>query len=489
MSINEQIRNLERKNFITKPLNRPVYLNPFLLKSKTQLYSDIANSGGFGDTENQTDNNVDSLLNKIRLFFSGIPSNSRRRTPDSRRRTPPDSRRRSSRRRVDPNYRNPNYPNPDFTPAPTSAPTPAPTSAPTSAPTDAEIKEYVSSIRQPSTNFITSITPFKSDILETKKNELELARHVQSEVYKKPDDRRSIKGFKRIRNLGNDENVIYKSFEGFKNQVIWGIRGSDSVEDFMVDAQIWAKKHNYIFPSGLMDKRFVKANLKYKEIRKQFPNANIIMGGHSLGNAVGLEILKNNNEDDNLLLYGFNGYNHPDYIESDKEKYNTLKVDGDFVSWMSNNKNTVIELLENEETKNKALGSISAGLVTIMATYMYTLFLEKEMIEIENIFVDDEGEPLPDYIIEGIDRMINMNEFDNILNRYETLGDITETVRNFFINHFRRFLGIAFTSIYGLFILESHSATHFNPKKPLWIKKENKKENKKNLRYIKKSEL
>jgi hypothetical protein len=51
ININEQIRNLERQNYVTKPQNRAVYLNPFLLKSKTQLYSNIANSGGFGDTE------------------------------------------------------------------------------------------------------------------------------------------------------------------------------------------------------------------------------------------------------------------------------------------------------------------------------------------------------------------------------------------------------------------------------------------------------
>ena len=51
ININEQIRNLERQNYITKPQNRPVYLNPFLLKSKTQLYSNIANSGGFGGVE------------------------------------------------------------------------------------------------------------------------------------------------------------------------------------------------------------------------------------------------------------------------------------------------------------------------------------------------------------------------------------------------------------------------------------------------------
>jgi len=488
ININKQIRKLESDNFTEPPLNRPLFLNPFMLKSKNQLYNNIANSGGFGDNETNTNtnDNADSLLNKIKGFLAGSPlPDSRRRSPDSRRRSPspdsrrrqsPDSRRRSSRRRVDPNYRDPDS---DI--------------IPTTPPTEAEIKEYVKSIRESDlkteTNFIKSTTFIKSDNLETKKNELELAKHVQSEVYQKPEDRRSIKGFKRIRELGNDENVIYKSIKGFKNEVIWGIRGTDAKEDWLVDAQIWAKKHEYPFPTGFMDRRFKKANLKYNEIRKQFPNATIIASGHSLGNAIGLEVLKNNKEDDNLLLYGFNGYHHSDYVEKDLNKHYTLETEGDFVSWLGNNKDTVIQLLENEEIKNKALGSLSAGLITIMGTYMYTLFLEKQMIEIENIFVDDEGEPLPDYIMDGIDRMINMNEFDNLLNRYQTVGDITETVRNFFINHFRRFLAATFTAVYGLFITEAHSASHFKPKNPKWIKKENKKENKKNLRYIKRAEL
>jgi hypothetical protein len=43
MSINAQIRKLEMENFKTKPLNRPVYINPFLLKSDAQILTDIYN--------------------------------------------------------------------------------------------------------------------------------------------------------------------------------------------------------------------------------------------------------------------------------------------------------------------------------------------------------------------------------------------------------------------------------------------------------------
>ena len=43
MSINAQIRKLEMENFKTKPLNRPVYINPFLLKSDSQILTDIYN--------------------------------------------------------------------------------------------------------------------------------------------------------------------------------------------------------------------------------------------------------------------------------------------------------------------------------------------------------------------------------------------------------------------------------------------------------------
>jgi len=43
MTINDQIRKLEEENFKTKPLNRPVYINPFLLKSDSQILTDIYN--------------------------------------------------------------------------------------------------------------------------------------------------------------------------------------------------------------------------------------------------------------------------------------------------------------------------------------------------------------------------------------------------------------------------------------------------------------
>jgi len=42
-SINQQIKKLQRDNFTQPPLNRPVYINPFLLKSDAQILTDIYN--------------------------------------------------------------------------------------------------------------------------------------------------------------------------------------------------------------------------------------------------------------------------------------------------------------------------------------------------------------------------------------------------------------------------------------------------------------
>jgi hypothetical protein len=550
MSINEQIRNLERQNFITKPLNRPVYLNPFLLKSKTQLYSDIANSGGFGDTETQKDNNVDSLLNKIRLFLSGrrrspssrrrspdsrrrSPSDSRRRSPDSRRQSP-DSRRRSSRRRVDPNYRDPDF---------TSAPTSAPTSTPTSAPTEAEIKEYVSSIRQSdfsnkkttwtqsgsaSTDHILGTPAHSQELeneLENKRSELDLARHVQLEVYTKPEDRRSIKGFKRIREMGDDENVIYKSFKGFKNQVIWGIRGSHRAEDFIVDAQILGQKHiSEMLPSGWMKKRFNRVNAKYLEIRNEFPNASVIMAGHSLGNSLGLEILKNNKNDNALKLFGFNGWQHPDYLESDKEKYNTLKVEGDFVSWVSDNKHNIIELIEHDTSIKKLYGTLGVTVASIAGVFYMKELAEGEMINMERLVgLDPDLDPdtaqmVPDDLIDEIaDTMSEANQrsiataidagethyrtpetdikrdsgkiqelleagdpraftkknvdTSTTISKYDQLTEFSENVNNYLQSFIITVVGLVTLGIFGLYQLELHSANHFKPKNPKWIKK------------------
>jgi len=569
MSINDKIRNLEKDNFVTKPLNRALFLNPFMLKSKNQLYNNIANAGGFGNDEtnnNDNDNdNADSLLNNIKGFLFGSPlpdsrrrsPNSRRRSspdsrrrssPDSRRRSPspdpddiqvdPDSRRRSSRRRVDPDSRrrssrrrvDPNYRDPDSD------------IIPTTSPTEAEIKEYVTSVRQSDlttqTNFIKSTTPFRSDNLETKKNELELARHVQSEVYQKPEDRRSIKGYKRIRELGNDENVIYKSESNAKkNEVIWGIRGSDTAEDWLVDFQIWAKKQDMtIFPTGLMDKRFKKANLKYNEIRNQFPNANIIMGGHSLGNAVGLEILKNNKADDNILLYGFNGYHHNDYIEKDLNKHHTVAVEGDFVSWLSDNENTVIQLLEKQETKEKLAGTVAAAFASLVSIYIVKKIAENKLIDAENLFTNEHGNELPNEIMDQMsesemrkvleemdltthtaeikfmdpndpeDALTILDKFEegdtenwtdpkNILaytvhtqkapSRREQLADMTTNIEAMF-KYIKIIAGVSLMSIYGIFYTDLHSSDNFKPKNPKWIKKKTKKEKDENLRNAKK---
>lgn len=54
MSINDKIRNLEKDNFLTKPLNRPLFINPSMLKSKNQLYNNIANAGGFDSPQIET---------------------------------------------------------------------------------------------------------------------------------------------------------------------------------------------------------------------------------------------------------------------------------------------------------------------------------------------------------------------------------------------------------------------------------------------------
>jgi len=43
MTINDIIKKLERDNFTQKPLNRPVYINPFMLKSDSQILTDIYN--------------------------------------------------------------------------------------------------------------------------------------------------------------------------------------------------------------------------------------------------------------------------------------------------------------------------------------------------------------------------------------------------------------------------------------------------------------
>jgi len=201
------------------------------------------------------------------------------------------------------------------------------TSAPTSAPYDSHTLGHGSTIYEPS---------------ETE--EQNLARHIMSEVYKDVSERRDIEGYTKLESLGDDRNVVYKSNKD--NIVLYGIRGTDkfSGTDWITDIEIGVK--NYLtdrIPQATMDERFDATEKLYSKIRELYPKSKIIMGGHSLGNAVGLHVLYKNKEDSNLALYGYNGYLHPLYTGNNDPRYNPQRTAYDVVSWWDKNARKVKE--------------------------------------------------------------------------------------------------------------------------------------------------
>ena len=185
-----------------------------------------------------------------------------------------------------------------------------------------------------------------------------LATHVMSEVYLSPDKRRPIIGYTRLREYGTDETVVYSN----NKNVIIGMRGS-TLDHFGRDYATDAEIVSGMSITGGKKRRFDMANETYRKIRAKFPNKHIVLGGHSLGNAIILDVLKNNNGDNNLNAYGFNGVEHPDYNED--SRYVGRRREGDVVSFLNSNiHNTSVDAATQssiDTLRNATIGLSGAG--------------------------------------------------------------------------------------------------------------------------------
>jgi hypothetical protein len=276
MSINNHIDKLIEKNKHIKPVNQTAYHNGFLLLSETMALNEL----------------VSNMKPSTRAEIEDIEQTQPPPLYDSRRRSPSSRRRRSG---TAPDY-------------------------PTSAPTDSPILGHGYTIYEPS---------------ETEEDNL--SRHVMNEVYTNQNKRRDIEGYTKLESLGDSQNVVYKSNKD--NVVLYGIRGTDitSPYDILTDLEIGLGTYTNKLPQGTMNDRYDIANGIYNKIRQLYPKSRIIMGGHSLGNSVGLDILYKNKDDKNVVLHGYNGYHHGEYI-GDKDPRNIQhRVEGDLVSWWADN--------------------------------------------------------------------------------------------------------------------------------------------------------
>ena len=169
--------------------------------------------------------------------------------------------------------------------------------------------------------------------------EEDLARHVMQEVYADPKDRRDIQGYRLSIGLSSDEHAVYVG----KNNILFGLRGSSVPKDFVADAEI-GLKNVMGYPDALsqtLNNRYARDEAMYNKIRAEYPNKHIIMAGHSLGNTLGMNILKNHQDDQNLKFFGYNGWIHPDY-NKDRRAYHT-RQEGDLVSTFTPADSTMLQ--------------------------------------------------------------------------------------------------------------------------------------------------
>ena len=177
-----------------------------------------------------------------------------------------------------------------------------------------------------------------------------LARHLQGEVYKSPDERADIKGYTLLKSLSDDHNLFYKSLAGS----IGSLNTDTSDTDIITGKKEKnVESGNLFLPNKDMDERYADANEKFDTIRRLFPKSKIIIGAHSLGNSVGLNVLYKHKTDKNIKLFGYNGYFHPIYTGEHDPRYKLIRTKYDMVSFFNTKKS------ETEPTPNIDLAAIS----------------------------------------------------------------------------------------------------------------------------------
>ena len=206
-------------------------------------------------------------------------------------------------------------------------------------------------------------------------DEEDLARHAMREVY--ATDRREIAGYTLDKELSTPEHIVYAN----DSHVLFGLRGSSAVKDFVADAQIGLKSLTG-FPDALsatLLNRYARDEAVYNKIRAKYPSQHITMSGHSLGNALGMNLLKNHKSDKNLKFFGYNGWIHPDY-NRDKRAY-TTRQEGDIVSTFTPTNKTL-----PEDKTGLGLGGIGAAAGGAEATRrLYKTKLAEATAEIERL--------------------------------------------------------------------------------------------------------
>tara|TARA_R110000851_G_scaffold176631_1_gene323329 strand:- start:97 stop:1458 length:1362 start_codon:yes stop_codon:yes gene_type:complete len=288
----------------------------------------------------------------------------------------------------------------------------------------------------------------------------DLARHVMSEVYRNRSDRREINGFKLSKSLSSEETVTYIG----KNHILLGLRGSSNIKDYVADGEI-AMKSLVGLPDALsntLNNRYARDEEIYAKIRKKYPNKKIIMGGHSLGNALGMNILKNHKGDNNIKFFGYNPWIHQDYNEDSRAKrYNK---EGDIVSTFLPT-DSQIPLSTKGQIFTTGLGSSVAGValkremlkrqMVSLSAKMATSAEKRDFIQEqqENIRADMDGEEFAemdefrDSASGGIEEHFGLEPLEGVLdNSFYSNDDVLDIGENLYIEPYEQALLASYTS-------------------------------------------
>ncbi len=304
---NNRINDVKRQNYYTAPVGLPKFPNPYILPSKNELLNEILNHyadksagdklvGSGGD-----DGDVGGVGGKGSIVGLPLPNADIDFTPTG-------------------THPNPN-PNPNAMP---SALIPKPTG------------------RQ---LYIT---------------DKELASIAQNEAYHHIDARNGIRGYdllegKWARNNGvRTENIVaYKDKN--TNKIVMGIAGTHNLGDLYTDAKLGVGLHSTVRGS-----RFDEADDAYRAIRRRYPNSPIVIGAHSLGSPIALEVLNRHQDDDNLTGYGFNGWTHPTHNKD--SRFISSDVKGDAVAetraFIQNEMDFIENTIEDPEQAKKAKSAL-----------------------------------------------------------------------------------------------------------------------------------
>ena len=174
----------------------------------------------------------------------------------------------------------------------------------------------------------------------------ELSSIVQDEVYRLPANRRDIVGFTRLTEdkyplLDNETVTTYvrdtqarRLDTGSGPTVVLGIAGTqwrNMIRDGVIDASLFAH-FDYIKKTPYFRNRFDAVEKAYNRVRELYPDSNIIVGGHSLGNALGQELLNNHKDDSKIFVNGYNGLRDPNFDDSTDKRFKGHRISDDVVS-------------------------------------------------------------------------------------------------------------------------------------------------------------